>query len=176
MLSLGSERQGHSIVARGVDVEFTTLLRVGARGVAWDAAREPAERYRVAWSLANGRGVHKALWGRSITAVKVDPDGEYVAISETTAMRDHTSRMPSTFFAPAMARSLHRNLPTIYPQCARLSRPEFLPIPTRTERTLPCASWRYQIKKSCLPIHSWALRNSKARVIFRVLYNRMDSC
>ena len=27
--------------------------------------------------------------GRSITAVKVDPDGAYVAISETTAMSDY---------------------------------------------------------------------------------------
>jgi hypothetical protein len=89
MLGLDSKQQGDSIVVQGVDAQFTTLLRVGSGWVAWDAAREPAERYRIAWSLANGRGVHKALWGRSLTAVKVDPDGAYIAISETTAMRDY---------------------------------------------------------------------------------------
>lgn len=50
--------------------------------------RESGERYRVAWSLANGRGAHEALKGRGITAVKVDPDSAYVAISETNAVRD----------------------------------------------------------------------------------------
>jgi len=89
MLGLGSEQQGVSIVAQGVDAQFTTVLRVGSGWVAWDAAREPGERYRIAWSLANGRGVHEALRGRGITAVKVDPDGAYIAISETTAIRDN---------------------------------------------------------------------------------------
>jgi outer membrane protein assembly factor BamB len=89
MLAFGSERQGDSIVVQGVDAQFTTLLRVGSGWVAWDATREPGHRYRVAWSLANGRGAHKAFWGRSITAVTVDPDGAYVAISETTALRDY---------------------------------------------------------------------------------------
>ncbi len=113
MLSLGSKRQGDSIVAQGVDAQFTTLLRVGAGWVAWDAAREPAERYRVAWSLANGRGVHKALWGRSITAVKVDPDGAYVAISETTAMRDYNVQDAVYVLRTSDGKEVwHRNLPT----------------------------------------------------------------
>jgi hypothetical protein len=113
MLSLGSERQGDSIVAQGVDAQFTTLLRVGSGWVAWDAAREPAERYRVAWSLANGRGVHKALWGRSITAVKVDPDGAYVAISETTAMRDYNVQDAVYVLRTSDGKKVwHRNLPT----------------------------------------------------------------
>src|SRR5271169_873352 len=113
LLSLGSERQGDSIVAQGVDAQFTTLLRVGSGWVAWDAAREPAERYRVAWSLANGRGVHKALWGRSITAVKVDPDGAYVAISETTAMRDYNVQDAVYVLRTSDGKEVwHRNLPT----------------------------------------------------------------
>ena len=89
MLGLGSEQQGDSIVAQGIDAQFTTLLGVGSGWVAWDATREPGERYRVAWSLANGRGAHEALRGRGITAVKVDPDGAYIAISETNAIRDN---------------------------------------------------------------------------------------
>jgi len=89
LLGLDSARHGDSIVVQGVNAQFATIQRVGSGWLAWDAAREPAQRYRIAWSLANGRGVHEALRGRSITAVKVDPDGEYVAISETTAMRDY---------------------------------------------------------------------------------------
>jgi hypothetical protein len=113
MLSLGSERQGDSIVAQGVDAQFTTLQRVGSGWVAWDAAREPAEHYRVAWSLANGRGIHKALWGRSITAVKVDPDGAYVAISETTAMRDYNVQDAVYILRTSDGKEVwHRNLPT----------------------------------------------------------------
>jgi len=113
MLSLGSERQGDSIVVQGVDAQFTTLLRVGSGWVAWDAAREPAERYRVAWSLAKGRGVHKAFWGRSITAVAVDPDGEYVAISETTALRDYNVKDAVYVIRTSDGKEVwHRNLPT----------------------------------------------------------------
>lgn len=113
MLSLGSERQGDSIVAQGVDAQFTTLLRVGSGWVGWDAAREPPERYRVAWSLAGGRGVHKALWGRSITAVKVDPDGAYIAISETTAMRDYHVKDAVYLVRTSDGKEVwHRNLPT----------------------------------------------------------------
>jgi hypothetical protein len=113
MLSLSSERQGDSIVTEGVDARFTTLLRVGSGWVAWDAAREPVERYRIAWSLASGRGVHKALWGRSITAVKVDPNSAYVAISETTAMRDYN--VPDAVYVLRTSDGKevwHRNLPT----------------------------------------------------------------
>ena len=113
MLSLSSDRQGESIVAQGVDAQFATLLRVGSGWVAWDAARETAERYRVAWSLANGRGVHKALWGRSITAVTVDPDGAYVAISETTAMRDYNVRDAVYVLRTSDGKEVwRRNLPT----------------------------------------------------------------
>jgi len=113
MLGLGSERQGDSIVVQGVDAQFTTLLRVGSGWVAWDATREPGKRYRVAWSLANGRGAHKALWGRSITAVKVDPDGAYVAISETTALRDYHVQDAVYVLRTSDGKEVwHRNLPT----------------------------------------------------------------
>ncbi len=113
MLGLGSERQGDSVVVQGVDAQFTTLLRVGSGWVAWDATRELGQRYRVAWSLANGRGVHKALWGRSITAVKVDPDGAYVAISETTAMRDYNVQDAVYLLRTSDGKEVwHRNLPT----------------------------------------------------------------
>ena len=113
MLGLGSERQGDSIVVQGVDAQFTTLLRVGSGWVAWDATREPGERYRVAWSLANGRGAHKALWGRSITAVKVDPNGAYVAISETTALRDYHVQDAVYVLRTRDGKEVwHRNLPT----------------------------------------------------------------
>jgi len=109
---LGSEQQGDSIVAQGVDAQFTTLLRVGSGWVAWDAARESLERYRVAWSLANGRGEHKALLGRSITAVKVDPDGAYVAISESNAIHDNIVQDAVYVLRASDGKEVwHRNLP-----------------------------------------------------------------
>jgi outer membrane protein assembly factor BamB len=86
---------------------------VGSSWVAWDAAREPGERYRIAWSLASGRGTHEALRGRSITAVKVDPDGEYVAISETTAIRDYNVQDAVYVLRASDGKEVwHRNLPT----------------------------------------------------------------
>ena len=113
MLGVGSERQGDSIVVQGVDAQFTTLLRVGSGWVAWDATQELGKRYRVAWSLASGRGVHKAFWGRSITAVTVDPDGAYVAISETTAMRDYNVQDAVYVLRTSDGKVVwHRNLPT----------------------------------------------------------------
>ena len=112
MLSLGSEHQRDSIVVQGVDAQFTTLLRVGSGWVAWDAARDLGERYRIAWSLANGQGAHEALRGRSITAVKVDPDGAYVAISETNAIRDNIVRDAVYVLRTSDGREVwHRNLP-----------------------------------------------------------------
>jgi hypothetical protein len=112
MLGLGSEQQANSIVVQGVDAQFTTLLRVGSGWVAWDAAREPSKRYRVAWSLANGRGTHEALRGRSITAVKVDPDGAYVAISETNAIRDNGVQDAVYVLRTSDGKEVwHRNLP-----------------------------------------------------------------
>jgi hypothetical protein len=115
MLGLGSEQQGDSIVVQGVnvDAQFTTLLRVGSGWVAWDAARDPGERYRVAWSLPNGRGVHEALRGRGITAVKVDPDGAYVAISESTAITDNIVKDAVYILRASDGKEVwHRNLPT----------------------------------------------------------------
>jgi hypothetical protein len=113
MLGLGSERRGDSIVVQGVDAQFTTLLRVGSGWVAWDATRDLGKRYRVAWSLAEGRGVHKAFWGRSITAVAVDPDGAYVAISETTALRDYNVQDAVYVLRTSDGKEVwHRNLPT----------------------------------------------------------------
>jgi hypothetical protein len=111
-LGLDSMQQGDSIVVQGVDAQFTTILRVGSGWVAWDAAREPGERYRVAWSLPNGRGTHKALRGRSLTAVKVDPNGAYVAISETGSLRDNV--VPDAVYvlrASDGKEVWHRNLP-----------------------------------------------------------------
>lgn len=111
-LGLGSEQQGDSIVVQGVDAQFTTLLRVGSGWVAWDATREPGKRYRVAWSLANGRGVHEALKGRSITAVKVDPDGTFVAISESNAIRDNSLQDAVYVLRASDGKEVwHRNLP-----------------------------------------------------------------
>jgi hypothetical protein len=113
MLGLGSEQQRDSIVVQGVDAQFTTLLRVGSGWVAWDAARDPGERYRIAWSLANGRGMHEALRGRSITAVKVDPDGAYVAISETNAIRDNIVKDAVYVLRASDGKEVwHRNLPS----------------------------------------------------------------
>jgi len=109
---LGSEQQGDSIVVQGVEAQFTTLLRVGSGWVAWDAAREPGERYRIAWSLANGRGKHEALLGRSLTAVKVDPDGAYVAISETSAIRNFNVQDAVYVVRTSDGKEVwHRNLP-----------------------------------------------------------------
>ncbi|MFZ0978474.1 MAG: hypothetical protein WAN23_03635 [Candidatus Acidiferrales bacterium] len=112
-LGLDSEQHGDSIVAQGVDAQFTTILRVGSGWVAWDAAREPGQRYRVAWSLANGRGTHKALWSRTLTAVKVDPDGGYVAISETNGMRDSIVEDAVYVLRTSDGKEVwHRKLPT----------------------------------------------------------------
>jgi hypothetical protein len=112
-LGLDSRQQGDSIVAQGVAAQFTTLLRVGSGWVAWDAARESLERYRIAWSLANGRGTHEAFMGRSITAVKVDPDGAYIAISETTALRDFNVHDSVYVLRTSDGKEVwHRNLPT----------------------------------------------------------------
>jgi hypothetical protein len=109
---LGSERQRDSIVVQGIDAQFTTLLRVGSGWVAWDAAREPHERYRIAWSLVNGRGTHEALRGRSITALKVDPDGAYIAISETNAIRDNDVQDAVYVLRTSDGKKVwHRNLP-----------------------------------------------------------------
>ena len=113
MLGLGSEQLGDSIVAQGVDAQFTTLLRVGSGWVAWDATRELGERYRVAWSLANGRGAHEALRGRGITAVEVDPDGAYIAVSETNAIRDNNVQDAVYVLRASDGKEVwHRNLPT----------------------------------------------------------------
>lgn len=113
MLGLGSGQQGDSIVAQGVAAQFTTLLRVGSGWVAWDAARDLGERYRIAWSLANGRGVHEALRGRGITAVKVDPDGAYVAISESNAIRDNIVKDAVYVLRTSDGKEVwHRNLPS----------------------------------------------------------------
>lgn len=69
----------------GADPQSSTFLLAGDGYVAWDAYREQG-RYRVAWSLAGGRGAHEVPRGRGITAVDVDPDGRYVAISTTTSL------------------------------------------------------------------------------------------
>jgi len=112
MLGLDSEQHGDSIVAQGVDAQFTTLLRVGSGWVAWDAVREPGERYRVAWSLASGRGVHEALRGRGLTAVKVDPEGAYVAVSETTVISDNNAPDAVYVLRASDGKVVwHRNLP-----------------------------------------------------------------
>jgi hypothetical protein len=83
---LDGEQSGLALVAEGVDPQSTTFLRAGSGWVAWDAAREPEEPYRVAWSLPGGRGTHRVLRGRVITAVAVDPSGAYLAISTTTSL------------------------------------------------------------------------------------------
>ena len=151
MLGLGSEREGDSLVVYGVDAQFTNLLRVGSGWVAWDATREPGKRYRVAWSLANGRGAHKALWGRSITAVKWIRMAHTLPSARPPRSAIITSRMPSTSFARVMARKsgtgIYRRMPAVRsPFSAR----SFSPIPTWTERALQCASCKYQIKSSRL--------------------------
>jgi hypothetical protein len=87
VLGLDGEWRGQALVAEGVDPQFNTFLRAGSGWVAWDAAREPEEPYRVAWSLQGGRGTHRVLKGRGITAVAVDPSGTYVGISITTSLR-----------------------------------------------------------------------------------------
>jgi hypothetical protein len=75
--------RGEPIVAEGVSPQATTMLRVGTGWVAWDAYRDQG-RYRLAWALPRGRGVHEVRLGCGITAVDVDPQGTYVALSTTT--------------------------------------------------------------------------------------------
>jgi hypothetical protein len=86
VLGVDGEWRGQALVAEGVDPQFNTFLRAGSGWVAWDAARELEEPYRVAWSLPGGRGTHRVLKGRGITAVAVDPGGGYLAISTTTSL------------------------------------------------------------------------------------------
>jgi hypothetical protein len=156
MLSLGSERQGDSIVVQGVDAQFTTLLRVGSGWVAWDAARELGERYRVAWSLANGRGEHKAFWGRSITAVAADPDDAYVAISETTALRDYNVQDAVYVLRTSDGKEVwHRNLPTYARSSLAFLGEKFFVYTDSVGAHCTVASCRYQIKSSRLPFYSW---------------------
>ena len=112
MLGLASQQQGDSIVAQGVEPQFTTVLHIGSGWVAWDATREPGERYRIAWSLASGRGAHEALKGRGITAVKVAPNAAYVAVSETTALRDNNVQDAVYVLRASDGKEVwHRNLP-----------------------------------------------------------------
>jgi len=112
MLGLDTEQQVNSIVVQGVEAQFTTILRVGSGWVAWDAAREPRERYRVAWSLPNGRGTHEASRGQSFTAVKVAPDGAYIAISETSTLRDSVAQDSVYLLRASDGKEVwHRNLP-----------------------------------------------------------------
>jgi hypothetical protein len=112
MLGLDTEQQVNSIVVQGVDAQFATILRVGSGWVAWDAAREPREHYRVAWSLPNGQGTHEASRGQSFTAVKVAPDGAYIAISETSTLRDSVAQDSVYLLRASDGKEVwHRNLP-----------------------------------------------------------------
>jgi hypothetical protein len=58
----------------GVDPLPSTFRRLGDGWVAWDGSREN-EPYRLAWSLASGKGQHQVRRGRSVTAVAVHPQG-----------------------------------------------------------------------------------------------------
>ena len=117
-LGLDSEQHGDSIVAQGVDAQFTTILRVGSGWVAWDAAREPGQRYRVAWSLANGRGTHIRHYGAALS-----PPSKWIRMEDTllsarpTGCAIVSSRMPSTSFARVMARKSgtgsYRRIPAV---------------------------------------------------------------
>jgi len=80
----GAER-GRTELPAGVEPQSTTVIRIGAGWVAWDAYREEG-RYRVAWSLAGAAGSADVPLGRGITAVAADPTGSYVAISTTTSL------------------------------------------------------------------------------------------
>jgi len=112
VLGLDGERRGQPIVAEGVNAQFTNLLRVGSGWVAWDATQEAGEPYRVAWSLASGRRTHHTLKGRGITAVEVDPNGTYIAVSETNAIRDNYVKDAVYVLRASDGKEIwHRNLP-----------------------------------------------------------------
>jgi hypothetical protein len=68
----------------GVDPLPSTFRRLGDGWVAWDGSREN-EPYRLAWSLASGKGQHQVRRGRSVTAVAVHPQGRFIALSVTSA-------------------------------------------------------------------------------------------
>jgi hypothetical protein len=90
VLGLNGARRGQPLVAEGVEPQGSTILRVGSGWVAWDATRDGAfEPFRIAWSVAGGRGSQKTSAGRSITAVAVNPAGTYIAVSETNSTRVH---------------------------------------------------------------------------------------
>jgi len=48
--------------------------------VVWDGYRDTG-RFRIAWSLPAGMGLHEIPKGRSITSLSVDPGGRYIAVS-----------------------------------------------------------------------------------------------
>jgi hypothetical protein len=111
-LGLDGEQRSQTLLPEGVDPQFSTVLRAGRGWVAWDAARE-GEPYRVAWSLAGGHGAHRVLKGRSITAVAVDPNGAYLAISTTTTLSiGQIKDTVSVLRASDGMEVWHRSLPT----------------------------------------------------------------
>jgi hypothetical protein len=78
-------RRWGPVKAAGIQPQSNTFLILEDGWVAWDAYKEN-ENYRVGWSLPQGRGTHRILKGRSITALAVCPDGKYLALSVTTSL------------------------------------------------------------------------------------------
>ena len=63
--------------------------------VVWDGYRD-AGRYRIAWSLPAGEGLHEIPKGRLITSLSVDPGGRYIAVS--TSRNLSIGNVPDTLF------------------------------------------------------------------------------
>lgn len=70
---------------RGVEPHPSTFRFVADGWVAWDGYREN-EAYRVAWSLAGGKGAHRVPRSRGITSLAVSPDGRFIALSVTSGL------------------------------------------------------------------------------------------
>lgn len=77
LLSIGGQAPA---LPTGVDPQATTLLFSEQGTVAWDAYKDEGN-YVIAWTLTTGSGSYTLPKGRSVTAVAIDPDGRYLAVS-----------------------------------------------------------------------------------------------
>lgn len=73
---------GTALSPEGFDGFGSNIRLLDGGWVVWDGYRD-AGRYRVAWSLPDGKGLYEIPKGRSITSLSVDPRGRYIAVSVT---------------------------------------------------------------------------------------------
>lgn len=73
------------IASPGFAIGRDNWRRIGGGFVAWEGYRDRG-RYRIAWSLAAGKGVREIPKGRNINDVSVSPSGKLIAVSVGSAL------------------------------------------------------------------------------------------